>query len=388
MQNNSILRVRIPSAPQKLDELNEAKDIIQKKACAALKKAGYNGLVILPTGLGKGKIMIDACLDIGSKKILYLCNTELARDKVFKDELRKWNCAYLIDYVHFMCYQTACRRTDLKYDILLADEFDSALTPEYIKAITHNTYKYKILVSATLEDAKKRKAVKIAPIVYEQKIREVIEAGALNKQKFYYVNYDLSAAENRKYLEFNTQFTYLLNLPKSKETELRLNKLKIFRKQFLAKLTTSVTVAQWLLKKLDTPQNKILIFTGLSEQADRIAPPYSFHSKNDVKGLAWFNAFNAGKINKIVVVNKVDRALNMVGVNNIIFVSTDSSKTKMTQRGGRGMRLDVDDTLNLWFLIPYYRTARGERKPTIVQSWIVKGTVDNDTSNITNINFN
>lgn len=368
--------------------MNEAKDIIQKEAVAALKKAGYNGLVILPTGLGKGKIMIDACLDIGSKKILYLCNTELARDTMFKDELRKWNCAYLLDHITFMCYQTACRRTDLVYDVLLGDEFDAALTPQYVKAITANTYKHKILVSATLEDAKKRKAVKIAPIVYEQKIREVIEAGALNKQKFYHVNYDLTPAENKKYLEYNTQFTYLLNLPRSKGTEFKLNQLKIFRKQFLAKLGSSVKVAQWLLAKLDTPKNKVLIFTGLSAQADLICPPYSFHSKNDAKGLIHLNNFNAGKINKIVVVNKVDRALNLVGVNNVMFVSTDSSKTKMIQRGGRGMRLHVDDTLNLWFLVPYYRTARGERKPTVVASWIAKGTVDNDTSNITVLNYN
>lgn len=367
--------------------MNEEKDKIQKEALAALKKADYNGIVILPTGLGKGKIMIDACLAIGSKKILYLCNTELLRDTMFKDELRKWDAAYLIDHIDFMCYQTACKKKDMKYDIVLGDEFDAALTPQYIKAITNNTFKHKILVSATLEDAKKRKALKIAPIVYEQKIREVIDAKALNKQKFYFVNFSLNASENKKYLEYSAQFSYLLNLPKSKLNDFKLNQLKIFRKQFLNKLATGATAAKWVLAKLDNPKNKILIFTGLSEQADRICPPYSYHSKNDEKGLKWFNAFNAGTINKIAVVNKVDRGLNIIGVNNIIFESTDSSKTKLVQRSGRGMRLKVDDILNVFFLIPYYKTHRGEKKPTIVQSWVIKGTADFDMSKVVNINI-
>ncbi len=367
--------------------MNEAKDKIGQEAVAALRKNKFVGLVILPTGTGKGKIMVDSLLEIGSKSIIYMCNTELLRDVMFKDELRKWGAAHLIPYIKFVCYQTAAKCVGLDYDILLADEFDAALTPIYIKAITNNTFKHKILVSATLEDAKKRKALKIAPIVYEQKIREVIEAGALNKQKFYFVNYQLSQAENKKYLEYNNQFSYLLNLPKSKHNDFKLNQLKIFRKQWLAKLDTSLTVTKWLLAKLDKPENKILVFTGLSSQADKVCPPYSFHSKNDEKGLTWFNAFNAGKINKLAVVAKVDRGLNIVGINNIIFESTDSSKTRMIQRGGRGMRLEVDQTLNIYFLIPYYKTLRGEVKPTIVLSWVMKGTVDNDMNNVKTIEY-
>lgn len=368
--------------------MNEAKAKIQQEAFEALKAAGFNGIIILPTGTGKGRIMILSAQELKCKRILYLCNTELARDVMFPDELRAWDAAYMLPFVDRMCYQTACKRTDLVYDLVLGDEFDAALTPKYIKAITNNTFKHKILVSATLEDAKKRKALKIAPIVYERKIREVIESKALNKQKFYFVNYNLTAAENKRYLEYSAQFVHLLNLPKSRHNDFKLDQLKIFRKQFLSKLGSSIEVVHWLIGKLDKPHNKILIFTGLSEQADKVCPPYSFHSKNDENGLKYFNQFNIGTINKIAVVNKVDRALNIVGVNNIIFESTDSSKTKMTQRGGRGMRLEVNDTLNMFFLIPYYRTVRGERKPTIVQSWVMKGTVENDMNNVVNINFN
>jgi superfamily II DNA or RNA helicase len=367
--------------------LNEAKDKIQKEAIDELRNNNFNGLVILPTGTGKGKIMVDSCLELGSKSILYLCNTTALRDTMFKDELRKWNASHLIDCVDYMCYQSACKLKNVNYDILLADEFDAALTPQYIKAITNNIFKYKILISATLEDDKKRKALKIAPIVYEKKIRDVIEAKALNKQKFYFVNYNLTEPENKRYLEFNNSFIKLLNQPRNKAVSIQLDNLKIYRKQFLSKLSSSVEVTKWLIKNLDKPTNKILIFTGLSDQADRICPPYSFHSKNDTEGLKWFNAFNNGTINKLAVVNKVDRGLNINGINNIIYNTTDSSKTKLVQRGGRGMRLEVDQYLNMYFLIPFYKTQKGERKPTIVQSWVIKGTADFDVTKATNINY-
>lgn len=367
--------------------MNEAKDIIQKEAIDALRKNDFNGLVLLPTGTGKGKIMVDSCLEIGSKSILYLCNTQNLRDTMFKDELRKWNASHLIDHIDYMCYQTACKLKNVEYDILLADEFDAALTPIYIKAITNNKFKHKILISATLEDDKKRKAIKIAPIVYEKKIREVIEAKALNKQKFYFVNYNLTPTENKRYLEFNNSFIKLLNTNRTPQINKQLDNLKIYRKQFLSSLSSSVEVTKWLINKLDTPQNKMLIFTGLSDQADKLCPPYSYHSKNDEQGLKWFNAFNNGTINKLAVVNKVDRGLNINGVNNIIYNTTDSSKTKLVQRGGRGMRLEVDQYLNMFFLIPFYKTQKGERKPTIVQSWVIKGTADFDISKAININY-
>lgn len=368
-------------------DINKAKDKIQAEAFKALKKSGFDGIVMLPTGVGKGKIMIDSIHEIKPKTIGYFCNTELARDVTFKDELKKWDAAHLEPYIEFVCYQTACKWKGKKFDLGLFDEFDSALTPEYIKAITNNVFDKRIFVSATLEEAKKRKALKIAPIVYERNVIEMIEEKVLNKQKFYFVNYDLTPEENKRYLQFNKEFSYYLNQPKSKFNNFKLEQLKIFRKQFLNGLGSSVKVAKWVLNKLDKPENKVMVFTGLSKQADKICPPYSFHSKNDIEGLKYFQQFCAGIINKIVIVNKVDRALNIVGVNNIIFESVDSSKTKLTQRTGRGMRLHVDDTLNIFFLIPYYRDYKGMKKPTIVQNWILKSTVEMDISKAINIDY-
>ena len=52
--------------------MNEAKDLIQKEAIDALRKNNFNGLVLLPTGLGKGRILVESCLELGYKNIIFM----------------------------------------------------------------------------------------------------------------------------------------------------------------------------------------------------------------------------------------------------------------------------------------------------------------------------
>ena len=59
----------------------------------------------------------------------------------------------------------------------------------------------------------------------------------------------------------------------------------------------------------------------------------------------------------------------------------------MVQRNGRGMRLNVNEKLNVFFLIPHFLTVWGERKPTIVLQWVMDSLKDMDTSNIKTIQY-
>ena len=143
-------------------------------------------------------------------------------------------------------------------------------------------------------------------------------------------------------------------------------------------------MAKWLINNLKPRNEKILVFCGLSEQADRICAN-SFHEKN--KNHKALEDFEKGLIKVITVVNKVDRGLNIENVRNIIHESVGRSKTRMTQRNGRGMRLDINEKLNVFFLIPYYLSMWGERKATIVLQWIKDALKDMDTSNVKTITY-
>lgn len=360
------------------------KDKLLKEGITAFRKANYNGIALLPTGSGKGKLMIELAKELDPETILYLSNTRLLRDKTFIDELHKWDAAHLLNRMDLQCYQTACKWNNRQFSLLLGDEFDAAITPEYIKAITNNTYDNKILVSATLTDEKRREAKKIAPIIFERSLKDAIESDVLNNIKFYFINYNLSPTENREYLRYNERFTTLLNEFRTKHVESQLRWLQIQRKQFMCNLTSSAEVARWLLDSLRVKDEKVLIFCGLSSQADKISK-YSYHSKNDDINI--FNAFDSGKIKEMVVVNKVDRGLNIADIRHIIHESIGSNITKMTQRTGRGLRLEAHEYLNTYYLVPHFRDKMGNRRPTIVQDWIISATKDMNMHNAKTINY-
>lgn len=360
------------------------RDKLQLEAFNAAKKANFDGILLLPTGAGKGKIMIDIVNFLKPKTILYLCDSVLLRDKMIIDEFHKWGAEYQLTIMDRVCYQTACKWKNKYYDLILGDEFDAALTPKRKNTFNEIKSKHKILVSATLDDVKRKMATKIAPIIFEKKPTELIENGVLNKVDFYFVNYDLSIAENIKYLNYNKEFKYLLNSIQTQKVKYSLEKLQIQRKQFLSSLTSSVKATQWIIKNLEKRKQKILIFCGLTEQANRICKHTYYADSEDQSML---QKFDSGHIMTLAVVNKVDRGMNINGVKYIIHESIGKSKTRMTQRTGRGMRLDVNETLSVFFLVPYFSHPFHGKRPTIVKQWVLDSTVDMDLSKVKTINY-
>lgn len=360
------------------------RDKILKEALDAYQKNKYNGVVLLPTGTGKGRLMVELAKILKPESILYLSNSTQLRDKMFIDELHKWDGAHLLKIMDRECYQTVYKWRNRKYDLVLADEFDAALTDKYSEVFKYNTFKYKVLVSATLDDDKRIKAKRIAPIIYEKKTEELIDEQVLNKIQFYFINYDLSGAENKGYLEYNERFKTLLNKPQNGLTKQQLERVQIQRKQFLSSLKSSAEVTKWLVDKLMPKQQKILIFCGLSEQADKVCKN-SYHSNNDNEQA--LIDFQTGKEKIISVVDKITRGVNIQDVRNIIFESTGRSKTKITQRIGRGLRLRADETLNVFFLVPYFKHPFYGKKATVVQDWILASTKDMNIANAKSINY-
>lgn len=356
--------------------INEERLVIQNDALQKLEEVDYNGAVIMPTGTGKSFILIEALKRIYKEgySVLYCADNRKLRDEDFPAELTKWDAEEYLPLINRLCYQSAYKLTDQYYDILLMDEGDYALSDEYIKLLKNNKFRHIIFVSATLEEEKRNLIENYLPIVYEKIMADLDGKGIVNKAKLYAVNYLLSPEENRKYLAFNDQFKK--HLHDGKRNQFAINLIKQGRKNFLGKLVSSQKICHKLMKKiyLETDSNKILVFCLLSQQADDICK-YSYHSKN-AKDNTNLQLFNDGDIRILSVVGKIDRGINLNDVNNIVFEAPFQSKTKLTQKSGRGRRLHVDDTLSIYFLIPYYRTRFGELKPTVVEKWVQHSTKD------------
>lgn len=352
-------------------QVNEKRREIQQGAVEALARSNYYGQAILPTGTGKGWVMVECLKKLNPQgRIWYLCDSTDNRDTTFRVELEKWGAADWIERIEFMCYQTACKLSEEEVELCLADESDAALTPVYSKSFTENKFKHLIMVSATLAGEKRSLAKSIAPIVFEKHLQEIESAGILNGARHYFVNFMLSEDENEQYLKYNAQFRNLLDDP-SPRNKGKLEMLQIQRKQFMSSLKSARNICRKLLGELYPDETrKILVFCGLSEQADAICK-YSYHSKSEYNFLA---PFDRGDIRVLSVVGKIDRGVNLDGVNTVIFESPVKSPTKYVQKTGRARRLPVEQTVDIFYLVPYYVTKWGRTEPTVVLKWIEQAT--------------
>lgn len=364
--------------------INEEKRKVQLEVLNELEKNNYNGIFILPTGNGKSWILIESLKRLvdkyNYKKILYVCNSTTLRDYDFKKEIIDWGYDYLIDLIEFHCYQTAYKFKDLKFDVVLADEFDYSLTKEYSKLYFNNVFKHKILTTAFIAENKMEIANKIENIIYTKMLNESEDSGALNKSKYFYVNFPLNSKENKEYIKHNKEISACINAckfdTKSKKLQFNLQNSIRKRKQFLGNLESSKEITKLLLKNLEKTNEKVLVFCEFTKQADEICKN-SYHYNSDPENLT---KFRNNEIKILSVCGKVNRGVNIKDVRHVVFESCNRSKTQMTQRLGRGKRLDVSEYLNVYFLIPYYMSYENNYKPTVVLDWI------NDSTSHLNIN--
>lgn len=363
------------------------RDKIQQEILKIIEEHNYNGTVIAPTGLGKSFIMIEVIKRLKPKSILYGCDNRILRDKTFKAEVIKWGAEEYLDRIDMKCYQTIHKWKDKEYDLFLCDEGDASLSDKHKNVHFNNKFKHRLILSGTLSDDKRTLANKIAPIIYDGNVGEAEERGVVNKAKVTFVTYNLTTMEEEKYNGFNRRFATLLNGEMTNHDKFKLKQIQLGRKLFLQNLNSGRLATRELVKQLySNHDNKILIFCGSTEQADKICR-WSYHGKNE--GLEHLEKFNQDEIRVLSVVGKIDRGINVggKGVNIAVFEAPSRSKTKTMQQSGRTRRLHVDEVTNIYFMIPYYRNSRGQVKPTVVMDYVMESGADLDLNNVTYLNI-
>lgn len=361
----------------------------QEEAKDKARKANYRCTLIESVGTGKSKIMIDLAEELiragKVKSILYTCdNRRLKNDAEdgFPKELEKWASDEMKKMTVRQCYQTTYKWVGKKFDLILGDEVDMAITTEYIKTFLNNEFTYMILVSGTLSTPKRRVLHKIAPIVHEMRSFEAEQRGVVNKTVYYTYNFIMSEDEQRQYNTLTGKIRQLAKIgtPSDDKTyQFWIRK----RKGFLNTLESSARHCRKIVKFLKdkNEKNRIIIFCERTEQADAVCE-YSFHGENEKDDM--LTQFQEGAINEIAVVAKVKRGINIKRCNWAVHESLSGSDTEWEQRAGRLKRLDVNEIAGIIFMIPWFK-KKGEDtyKASVVQEWVKRA-----TSNIPNIKFN
>ena len=356
----------------------------QTAAKKAIREHNYNCSLLSSVGSGKSKILVDMAEELFQagkiKSILYTCDNRRLRDSIkegFPAELEKWGSEELQKIVQLECYQTTRKWVGKKFDLWLGDEIDAAITPEYIKVATNNEFKYKVLLSGTLSASKRNVLQKIAPIVYELSGHDAEQKRIVNKTEYYSYNFKMSDQESKEYVKLNKKIRQLLKI----NTPLEDKTLQFWmrkRKHFLNSLESSARHCRKIISFLEdkNKNNRIVIFCELREQADKVCN-YSYHGENEDEGA--LDRFQNGEINKVAVVQKIKRGINLKKTNIGVFESlSGGSTTEFEQRSGRLKRLQVDELAVIIFLIPWYKKMNEEGEisyqVTVVQDWIRRAT--------------
>jgi superfamily II DNA or RNA helicase len=339
----------------------KSREQIQKEALASWTNNGKKGTVEIITGLGKTKIAMDAIGTLPkSAKILFLAEVK-DREIELRNEMKKWKVNHKVD---FLCYQSAYKLTNKKYDLVIADEIHDSLTVKYSEFYSNNTYKYILGLSATVdrkawadEDNNIRKGdmIKtIAPVIYTYGVDEGQRDGTSRKLNVHVIRHKLDMrnktvkAGNKKksfmqtewsaYQYWSKQMAQAFYMPDNIKL-FRIRTSSAARAKILYNLESKIKATKKLCKKLNTKKKRTILFGNSLEALEKITPNVVSSNNTDTENTNIRKAFDTKKINMIGSFKKLKQGANLVDLDTCVIMSYYSKSKDLIQRIGR-MRND------------------------------------------------
>lgn len=379
---------------------NKMQEAIADKFCTLANK---KALIVVSTGAGKARIAILVIQKLNPKKVLILTESTVNRDITFKQEIKKWDKS-IIKKTKFMTYQLAYKMTkDLSDYLIIADEADFAFTHAYGKVF--KTYKDipTLAMTGYVTPEKYDEFKQYLPRIEEITAENLQGHNILNKVKFIFVQFCLSKEKTFevKYKKGNVEKSFkqsedgMYNYYQKQERKWRallltaetkgdtpgvktaeymlFKKIPSQRKELLYRLESSVGIVRKLMDDiLQEEHNKVITFSERTAQADKLSK-YPYHGKiDDAKATKRFKQFQKGTIRELATCSKINRGVNVEGLNFAILESFNSSVTTTIQKRGRLMRLDPEEIATFYIMMPYYTNTEGAIKPTRAVSWARK----------------
>ena len=367
----------------------------------------HKGTICLSTGTGKSKIAIDFIKETEDVSFVLITSPRTNLQENWKKELEKWGLRKKTALSKNLWYddktrkeyfivieniQTTYKWKNEKFDLVIADEIHTMMTPEYSALFENTKYKYLMGLTATHDITYKNDKgfyyKKYCPIIFEY--YDSAEDGLINKTKFFIINHSLddSSTVTVRVGKKVTQegefhyYNYLTERIKSGQKRMiaqgsenwfddarewfwngngtreqkfaammYLNSIKA-RKEFLLNLPSTALLAKKIKEGIliDNPDSKILIFSELTAQADKITKNTVHSNNHKDRNQQLMDDFNEGKIRDLGSCRSLTLGLNLKGATHAIMESYIGSATQSKQKKGRLDRLATDDIAEMWII--------------------------------------
>lgn len=354
------------------------RDEIQTEALTVALKFKRCGLGI-SMGVGKtliGLKYIDHFQRLTSTLRVLLVAPKLSIFETWKAEAEKFEIP--LANVSYTTYLSINKLNPSNYDLVILDECHNLLpTHEIFLA----NYMGRILgMSGTppryIKSDKGQIVQKYCPIIYKYITDSAVEDDILNDYRIIVHRMGLSGT-NSLPVKTKTGMFYTSELKNygywsgriadamsQKETQIA----SVMRMRAMMDFRTKENYAKNLLDEIE---DKCIVFCNTQEQADRICK-YSYHSTNE-ESEDNLQQFKDGTINELSCVLQLNEGINIPNLRAGIILHAYGNERKSSQRIGRLLRLNPDDTAIVHILC---------YKGTIDEKWVTEALKDLDSSKI------
>jgi superfamily II DNA or RNA helicase len=297
------------------------------------------------------------------------------------DQANKFNLSHLVEHVKFTTY-LSLHKQDHDYDVVYLDECHSLL---YSHEEWLHQYKGKIvgLTGTPPKHASSEKGYMVnayCPVKYNYTTDEAVEDNILNDYRIKVHMLPLSGQNNIQvkakgkvfYTSEWANYRYWTGRLENATTKKMEQILRVMRMKALQGFPSKVKYAKELLWSID---DKVILFANTVEQADGFEVD-SYHSKNPMSNDN-LDDFKKGKINKLACVLQLNEGVNIPNLRQGIIMHAYGNERKSSQRIGRLLRLNPDETAIIHILC--YRN-------TIDEHWVKTALEDLDQSKIEYLN--
>ena len=196
---------------------NEVKDSVQRAGLNKWFQSGCKGTFEYATGVGKTRIGVLAASHFAAKnnnlKVIILTPTETIRDNAWAEEFQKWGELKVFNNnVETVCIQSAYKYSDQHYDLVIVDEIHNAISSEYFKFFTNNSYDKIIGLSASISKDKRDALNSVCPVIDTISVSKAVSLGLISPFKIYNIGVDLTPDERREYDISSKTFTSLFTI--------------------------------------------------------------------------------------------------------------------------------------------------------------------------------
>lgn len=296
------------------------------------------------------------------------------------NEAKKHGYEHLLPHIKFTTYISLHKQAK-DFDVVYLDECHSLLFPH---ASWLNQYNGIILgltgTPPRFERSEKGQMVNaFCPIVFEYETDDAVKDKILNDYRITVhllslnteKNMLMQKGSNSWYTSEMTSYLYWTKRLEDSTTKKEEQIMSVMRMKNIMNFPSKELLA---IRLMNNVTDKCILFANTQEQADRLCE-YTYHSGNPDSEINLIK-FKSGEVMKLAGVLQLNEGVNIPNLKECIILHAYGNERKSSQRIGRMLRLNPDETASIHILC---------YKNTVDERWVKSALEDYDPSKITYI---